>query len=77
MEWSWNSSRFDARLRGGSLIFVSSAVEQALACLFSTLRAQQVYRRIKRWIDRMAGAALAFLGLWLIIQSWWTAGGNA
>ena len=66
------------KLAAGSLIFVNSAVRHvALVCLFSTLRAQQVYRRIKRWIDRMVGAALAFLGLWLIIQSWWTAGGNA
>jgi threonine efflux protein len=41
----------------------------ALACFFSTRRAQQVYRRIKRWVDRTAGVALAFLGLRLILPS--------
>jgi threonine efflux protein len=41
----------------------------ALACFFSTRRAQQVYRRIKRWVDRVAGATLAFLGLRLMIPS--------
>ena len=39
----------------------------ALACLFSTRRAQQVYARLKRPIDRVAGAALAVLGLRLLI----------
>jgi threonine/homoserine/homoserine lactone efflux protein len=41
----------------------------ALACFFSTRRAQQVYRRIKRWADRIAGASLAFLGLRLMLPS--------
>jgi RhtB (resistance to homoserine/threonine) family protein len=41
----------------------------ALACFFSTRRAQQVYRRIKRWVDRTAGASLAFLGLRLMLPS--------
>ncbi|MCA1728567.1 MAG: LysE family transporter [Actinobacteria bacterium] len=41
----------------------------ALACFFSTQRAQQVYRRIKRWVDRAAGASLAFLGLRLMLPS--------
>lgn len=41
----------------------------ALACFFSTRRVQQVYRRIKRWVDRAAGAALAFLGLRLMLPS--------
>lgn len=41
----------------------------ALACFFSTRRAQQVYRSIKGWVDRAAGAALAVLGLRLILPS--------
>jgi RhtB (resistance to homoserine/threonine) family protein len=41
----------------------------ALACFFSTRRAQEVYRRIKHWVDRIAGAALALLGLRLILPS--------
>ena len=41
----------------------------ALVCFFSTRRAQQVYRRIKRWMDRGAGAAFAFLRLRLMIPS--------
>jgi threonine efflux protein len=38
----------------------------ALACFFSTRHAQQTYRRIKGWVDRIAGTALAFLGLRLM-----------
>ena len=41
----------------------------ALACFFSTRRAQQIYRRIKGWLDRAAGVALAFLGLRLMLPS--------
>ncbi len=41
----------------------------ALACLFSTRRTQQIYRRIKGWVDRVAGASLAFLGLRLMLPS--------
>ena len=41
----------------------------ALARFFSTPHAQQVYQRIKRWADRAAGAALAALGLRLMIPS--------
>lgn len=42
---------------------VATGWHVALACLFSTRRAQHVYRGIKRWADRIAGASLAFLGL--------------
>ena len=38
-----------------------------LACFFSTRRAQQVYRGIKRWW--IAGVSLAFLGLRLMLPS--------
>jgi len=41
----------------------------ALACFFSTRRAQRVYRRIKGLVDRVAGASLAFLGLRLMLPS--------
>ena len=41
----------------------------ALACFFSTQRAQRVYWRIKGRVDRVAGAALAFLGLRLMLPS--------
>lgn len=41
----------------------------ALACFFSTRRAQQSYRSIKHWVDRAAGTLLAFLGLQLILAS--------
>lgn len=51
------------------IIFVNSTGwHVAFACLFSTPRAQQVYARFKRWIDRAAGTALALLGLRLILQ---------
>ncbi|MGH8700836.1 MAG: LysE family transporter [Burkholderiales bacterium] len=53
----------------GVIVVNSVAWHVALACLFSTRRAQQVYGRIKRWIDRFAGTVLALLGVRLILQS--------
>jgi threonine/homoserine/homoserine lactone efflux protein len=41
----------------------------ALARFFSTRRAQQTYRRIKGWVERIAGSSLAFLGLRLMLPS--------
>jgi RhtB (resistance to homoserine/threonine) family protein len=41
----------------------------ALAVLFSTRHTQQVYQRWKRWIDRTVGAALAILGVRLVLPS--------
>lgn len=41
----------------------------SLACLFSTPRARRLYGRIKRWIDRAAGAAFALFGLQLLVQA--------
>lgn len=51
-----------------ALILANSALwHVALACLFSTGRAQRAYGRLKRWIDRLAGAALGALGLGLLL----------
>jgi threonine efflux protein len=47
----------------------STAFHVALACLFSTPQAQAGYRRIKPWVDRIAGAGLAALGLRLALPS--------
>jgi len=58
------------KLAAVGVIVVNSAVwHVALACLFSTLGAQRVYQHSKRWIDRGAGAALALLGIGLLIPS--------
>jgi RhtB (resistance to homoserine/threonine) family protein len=58
------------RLAAISLIAIdATGWHVALACFFSTRRSQQVYRRIKRWVDRVAGASLAFLGLRLMLPS--------
>jgi RhtB (resistance to homoserine/threonine) family protein len=52
------------------LITVNSTVfHVALASLFSTERAQAGYRRIKPWVDRIAGAGLAAFGLHLVLPS--------
>ncbi len=45
----------------------------ALACFFSIALTQQVYRRAKGWIDRLAALALALLGLRMLLAG--TAGG--
>jgi threonine/homoserine/homoserine lactone efflux protein len=58
------------RLAAVGVIAVNSAAfHVALACLFSTPRAQAGYRRIKPWVDRIAGAGLAVLGLRLVFPS--------
>ena len=51
--------------RAAFIIIVVDAIgwHVALACLFSTLRARQIYERARRWIDRIAGTALVLLGL--------------
>ena len=51
----------------GIIVANATAWHIALACLFSNERAQRTYRRIKGGIDRLAGAALALLGLRLLI----------
>lgn len=45
----------------------STGFHVALACLFSTPRAQAGYRHIKPWVDRVAGTGLALLGLRLML----------
>jgi len=50
----------------GILCFDSTVWHISLAYFCSTRFVQQVYGRIKRWADRVAGVALAFLGLRLI-----------
>ena len=45
----------------------ATAWHVALACFFSTRRARHVYARVKPWVDRIAGAALAVLGLRLFL----------
>ena len=51
----------------GVIIVDSTGFHVALACLFSTPRAQAGYQRIKPRVDRIAGAALAVLGLRLML----------
>lgn len=53
----------------GIIAVDSTAFHVALACLFSTPRAQAGYQRIKPWVDRVAGAGLAALGLRLMLPS--------
>ena len=53
----------------GIVVVDAAGWHVALACFFSTRRAQHVYLRLKRWVDRVAGAALAFLGLRLMLPS--------
>ncbi len=50
----------------GIIVFNAVWWHISLAYLFSTQYTRQVYQRIKRWIDRIAGTALAFFGLLLI-----------
>jgi threonine efflux protein len=50
----------------GIICFDSTVWHISLAYFCSTRFVQQVYGRIKGWADRVAGAALAFLGLRLI-----------
>lgn len=58
------------KLTAISIIAINATVWHiALACFFSTQLVQQVYQRIRRWLDRVAGTALAFLGLWLMLPS--------
>ncbi len=47
----------------------STAFHVALACLFSTRRAQTAYGRLKLRVDRIAGAGLALLGLALALAA--------
>ena len=53
----------------GIIVINAAGWHVALACLFSTRRAQQSYRRIKPGVDRVAGASLAFLGLQLMLPT--------
>jgi len=53
----------------GMIAANSTGFHVALACLFSTPRAQAGYQRIKPWIDGAAGTALALLGLQLLLRS--------
>ena len=55
----------------GVIVINSTGWHVALACLFSTERARRVYGRLKPWIDRLSGSALAFLGLRLMLQGRW------
>ena len=58
------------RLAAVGIIAVNSTgFHVALACLFSTPRAQAGYQRIKPWVDRVAGTGLALLGLRLMLPS--------
>lgn len=51
-----------------ALILANSALwHVALACLFSTGRAQRAYARLKGRIDRLAGVALGALGIGFIL----------
>ena len=51
----------------GIIVMNAACWHVALACLFSTRRAQQSYRRIKPGVDRVAGASLTYLGLHLML----------
>ena len=53
----------------GIIVINAAGWHVALACLFSTRRAQQAYRRIQPGVDRVAGASLAFLGLQLMLPT--------
>ena len=53
----------------GIIAVNSTAFHVALACLFSTPRAQAGYQRIKPWVDRIAGAGLAALGVRLMLPA--------
>ena len=50
------------------IIVDSTGFHVALACLFSTPRAQTGYQRIKPWVDRIAGVGLAALALRLMLS---------
>jgi len=52
----------------GVIVINSTGWHVAMACLFSTERAQQVYKRLKPWIDRLAGSVLGILGMRLMLQ---------
>ena len=52
----------------GVIVINSTGWHVAMACLFSTERAQQIYKRLKPWIDRLAGSALALLGVRLVFH---------
>lgn len=56
----------------GIIVVAATAWHVGLACLFSTPRAQRTYGRVKRWIDRAAGAAFALLGVQLILDAFIT-----
>lgn len=57
------------RLAAVAIVVADSAAwHVALACLFSTAGAREVYRRAKPAIDRTAAVALAALGLWLALS---------
>ena len=51
----------------GIVCFDSTVWHVSLAYFFSTRVVQQIYGRIKPWADRIAGTALTFLGLRLIL----------
>jgi len=52
----------------GIIVIDAASWHTAVACIFSTRHAQQLYQRCKRWSDRLAGSALAFLGMRLLLS---------
>ena len=52
----------------GIIVIDAASWLTAVACIFSTRHAQQLYQRCKRWSDRLAGSALAFLGMRLLLS---------
>lgn len=52
------------------IVVDSTAWHVALACLFSTERTQRFYRRVKGGVERTAAAALAALGIRLMLPAW-------
>ncbi len=58
------SSPFWLKAAAICLVVVDSlGFHSAIACLFSLPRVQAGYHRVRRWTDRLAGGALAVLGL--------------
>jgi threonine efflux protein len=51
----------------GIIVLNATLWHVGLACLFSTPNARHVYRRMQRWIDRVAGSVLALFGMRLVL----------